>query len=129
MSNDVVGKALWTFYTLHLVSSGHLLCFYLFVSAYLEGENITQLYQPHFLLELLELIFEQFRIVACTHQVVLANMQRVKVRVRWVGIQFFFKVCFSVGLLKGLYTSPCLFRHQLDFPGKYTSHAAITRED
>jgi hypothetical protein len=47
-------------------------------SAYLEGEEIDQQFQPQFLLELLELIFKQFRIVARVHDIVLANMKRVK---------------------------------------------------
>ncbi len=36
-------------------------------------------YMPQYLLELLELIFKQFRIVAQVHEIVLANMQRIKV--------------------------------------------------
>ncbi|ELT88409.1 hypothetical protein CAPTEDRAFT_172210 [Capitella teleta] len=47
-------------------------------NAYLEGEEIGQQYQPQFLLELLELVFKQFRIVARVHDIVLANMKRVK---------------------------------------------------
>ena len=47
-------------------------------NAYLEGEDIAQLHQPQFLLELLELVFKQFRIVARVHTIVLANMKRIK---------------------------------------------------
>ena len=48
--------------------------------AYIEGEEVSQLQQPQFLLELLELIFKQFRIVARVHSIILANMQRIKVK-------------------------------------------------
>lgn len=48
-------------------------------SAYMEGEDLGQVQQPQFLLELLELIFKQFRIVAQVHAVILANIQRIKV--------------------------------------------------
>lgn len=47
-------------------------------SAYMEGEDLGQVQQPQFLLELLELIFKQFRIVAQVHAVILANIQRIK---------------------------------------------------
>ena len=48
-------------------------------SAYLEGENISNVHQPQYFLELLELVCEQFSVVACAHQVVLASMQRIRV--------------------------------------------------
>ncbi|KAK2144045.1 hypothetical protein LSH36_791g00032 [Paralvinella palmiformis] len=45
---------------------------------YLEGEDMPQMDQPQYLLELLELIFKQFKIVAGVHLIILANMQRIK---------------------------------------------------
>ena len=51
--------------------------------------------------------------------------------------RFLYSACSqSVGPLKAFHTLPppppqqnCSFRHQLDFSGKHSSHAAITRED
>ncbi len=48
-------------------------------SAYIEGENLATSSDPQYLLELLELILRQFKIVAHVHRVVLANLTRVKV--------------------------------------------------
>ena len=52
------------------------------VSAYCEGENLAALQQPELLLELLQLVFQQFRVVARIHQIIIANMQRLKVSTR-----------------------------------------------
>ena len=43
----------------------------------LQGENLTTQYQPRHLLELLEIIFCQFRCVANIHKIVLQNLQRI----------------------------------------------------
>lgn len=42
-----------------------------------KGESLANEHQPRYLLELLELVFEQFRCVAKTHQIVLRNLNRI----------------------------------------------------
>ncbi|ESN96349.1 hypothetical protein HELRODRAFT_186534 [Helobdella robusta] len=46
--------------------------------AYVEGEELSQLQQPQYLLEMLELIFKQFHVVSKVHEILLANMRRIK---------------------------------------------------
>ncbi len=53
--------------------------FVIYFSAYIEGENLATSSDPQYLLELLELVLQQFRIVAHTHRIVLANLTRIKV--------------------------------------------------
>ena len=43
----------------------------------LQGENLSTQYQPRHLLELLEVIFCQFRCVANIHKIVLQNLHRI----------------------------------------------------
>ena len=73
-----------------LTSKAYILyCFLVVRSAYFEGEDLSSAHNTEYLLELLELILQQFKIVAHVHQIVLANLQRVKVRpqVHIVAIQ------------------------------------------
>ena len=43
----------------------------------LQGENLATQFQPRHLLDLLEIIFHQFRSVANIHKIVLQNLQRI----------------------------------------------------
>ena len=49
-------------------------------SFYVEGVVMSDVVQPNHLLEMLKLVFSQFRVVARIHEIVIANMQRIKVR-------------------------------------------------
>lgn len=42
-----------------------------------KGDSLANEHQPRYLLELMELVFEQFRCVANTHQIVLHNLHRI----------------------------------------------------
>ena len=52
----------------------------------LQGENLTTQYQPRHLLELLEIIFCQFRCVANIHNIVLQNLHRIIVSTDSIGM-------------------------------------------
>ena len=47
-------------------------------SAFVEGEELSQLQQPQFLLDMLELVFKQFQIVAKAHEILLANLMKMQ---------------------------------------------------
>ena len=46
----------------------------------MEGERLSDVFQPILLLDVLKLVFAQFKVVARIHEIVTANMARVKVR-------------------------------------------------
>ena len=46
-----------------------------------QGDLLSNQNQPRFLLELLEIVFQQFRLVANTHKMVLRNLNRVIVSI------------------------------------------------
>ena len=58
---------------------GRISAFITCCSAFVEGERLADIYQPGLFLDILKLVFAQFRVVARIHEIIIANMQRIKV--------------------------------------------------